>query len=87
MKMTTRGRITIPKHLLEQCGLKPGDEVEFIALEDGIRVQKRAHSVQRMRGMLASGDVQTVDEYIDDVRGPVELRNCRSPKELTANDS
>jgi AbrB family looped-hinge helix DNA binding protein len=29
MRMTTRGRVTIPKYLRDQFGLGPGAEVEF----------------------------------------------------------
>jgi AbrB family looped-hinge helix DNA binding protein len=33
--------VTIPQALRERLGLRPGDEVEFIEIEGGLRVQKQ----------------------------------------------
>lgn len=33
-RMTTRGRVTLPKQVREELGVVPGDEVDFI-WEDG----------------------------------------------------
>jgi AbrB family looped-hinge helix DNA binding protein len=76
MKINSKGQITIPKQLLEMCGLTPGDEVEFIPLENGVRVQKRVtgvHPVQRLRGVIKLEHGETVDKYIDEIRGPADL--------------
>lgn len=35
MRMSTRGRITIPKHLRDKYGFTPGTEVD-ITLKDGL---------------------------------------------------
>ncbi|MDH5255509.1 MAG: AbrB/MazE/SpoVT family DNA-binding domain-containing protein [Gammaproteobacteria bacterium] len=37
-RITSKLQITIPKRLAEQVGLGPGDEVEFLAAGDGIRL-------------------------------------------------
>ncbi len=37
-RITSKLQITIPKRLAEQVGLGPGDEVEFLAAGDGIRM-------------------------------------------------
>ncbi len=37
-RITSKLQITIPKRLAEQVGLAPGDEVEFLAAGDGIRM-------------------------------------------------
>ena len=37
-RITRKLQITIPKRLAEQVGLEPGDEVEFLAAGDGIRM-------------------------------------------------
>lgn len=75
MKMTTRGRLTIPKHLREQYGIKKGDEVQLIPLEDGIRIEKRTqgtHPVDQVYGTVKLKHFETVDEYIDEIRGPAD---------------
>ena len=72
MKVNNRGQITIPKQLLEMYGLAPGDEVELIPLENGIRMQKRTkdtHPLDKMRGILKLKYAETVDEYIEEIRG------------------
>ena len=54
MRMTTRGRLTIPKHLRERYGIQKGDEVQLIPVEYGIRIEKleKVHPIQKMRGIL-----------------------------------
>ncbi len=38
-KVTSKLQITVPKRLAEQYGLVPGDEVEFLAAGDSIRLE------------------------------------------------
>ena len=37
-KVTSKLRITIPKRIAEQFSIKPGDEIEFVATAEGLRV-------------------------------------------------
>ena len=37
-KVTSKLQVTIPKRIAEQFAIKPGDEVEFLATPDGLRV-------------------------------------------------
>jgi AbrB family looped-hinge helix DNA binding protein len=37
-KVTNKLQITIPKALADQCGIKPGDDVELAASGDGLRI-------------------------------------------------
>ena len=37
-KVTSKLQITLPKRLAEQYGIEPGDEIEFVAAGDVIRV-------------------------------------------------
>ncbi|TAK51685.1 MAG: AbrB/MazE/SpoVT family DNA-binding domain-containing protein [Gammaproteobacteria bacterium] len=37
-KVTSKMQITIPKRLAEQVGIAPGDEIQFTAAGDGIRM-------------------------------------------------
>ena len=55
MKIGERGQVTIPKELRERFGLLPNMEVEFVADEKGIRIQKRRQrksSVMDVFGIL-----------------------------------
>jgi antitoxin PrlF len=40
MKITSRGRVTIPKELRESLGMLPGTNVEFIEENGEVRVRK-----------------------------------------------
>ena len=40
-RVNPKGQVTIPKALRERLGFRPGDVVEFIEVEGGLRVQKR----------------------------------------------
>lgn len=40
-RVSPKGQVTIPKALRERFGFRPGDEVEFVEIEGGLRVQKR----------------------------------------------
>jgi antitoxin PrlF len=70
-RMTAKGQITIPKALRERLGLRPGDEVEFIELEGGLRVQKRmaASPFTRYRGYLRHLKGQDADTLLQAMRG------------------
>jgi AbrB family looped-hinge helix DNA binding protein len=35
MRITSKGRITIPQQVRRQLGLEPGDEVDVVVAEDG----------------------------------------------------
>jgi AbrB family looped-hinge helix DNA binding protein len=37
-KVTSKLQITIPKRIAEQYGIKPGDDIEFVARSGGIRL-------------------------------------------------
>ena len=74
--VTTKGQVTIPKPLREQFGIEPGAEVDFVAMEDGIRLRKVVNRVQHhavlgcLKDELAS---HSTTEWLDELRGPVEL--------------
>jgi AbrB family looped-hinge helix DNA binding protein len=54
-RVNTKGQVTIPKALRERFGFRPGDEIEFIEVEGGLRVQKRREGspFSRYRGYLS----------------------------------
>ncbi len=70
MKIGERGQVTIPKKLREAFGLFPNIEVEFIAEDDGIKLQKkskRSSPVQKLYGILKKN--RDTDSYIEEIRG------------------
>lgn len=40
-RITTKGQVTIPKAVRERLGLRPGDEIEFVEDNGGVRLKKR----------------------------------------------
>jgi AbrB family looped-hinge helix DNA binding protein len=74
MRLTSKGQITIPIDIRERLGLHPGDEVEFVADADGVRIVRSdavpgrgQRIVERLRGR---GDVElTTDEIMALTRG------------------
>ena len=37
-RVTSKLRVTIPRRIAEQFSIKPGDEIEFVATAEGLRV-------------------------------------------------
>jgi AbrB family looped-hinge helix DNA binding protein len=84
MRVTTKGQVTIPKHIRDRLGIVPGSEVDFVQTEDGARLvpmnqnisQEEASrrfnaALDRLEGTLDLGGM-TTDEYIEWLRGPRE---------------
>jgi AbrB family looped-hinge helix DNA binding protein len=44
LKMTTRGRVTVPKHVRDAMGLKPRNKVDFEFQSNGIYVMYRVRT-------------------------------------------
>jgi AbrB family looped-hinge helix DNA binding protein len=40
-KVTSKLQVTVPKAIADQFRIKPGDEIDWVAAGDGIRVQPR----------------------------------------------
>jgi AbrB family looped-hinge helix DNA binding protein len=41
-RVTSKLQVTVPKTIADQFSIRPGDEIDWIAAGDGIRVVKRA---------------------------------------------
>lgn len=72
MRIGERGQVTIPKALRQKYGLEPHDEVTFIESRGDLILRKaRPPAVQsglrRWVGRLSMPE--SVDEFIDDIRG------------------
>jgi len=75
MKATVgeRGQVTIPKHLRDRLGIKPGEQVEF-SEEDDRLVLRKADQMARVRSVYGSLRLpRPVDELIEEMRGPAEF--------------
>ena len=84
MRVTQKGQVTIPKHIRDKAGIRPGTEVDF-RLEDGrIQVVKRSAAksgesagqalVRELRA-AASGAAAlrySSDEVMEMTRGPFD---------------
>jgi len=72
MRVTSKGRVTIPKEIRERLGFLPGTEVEFVWNRNAVYLIKANASrgekmVLRMRG--AAGPGMTTDEVLSLTRG------------------
>ncbi len=70
VRLTDKGQITIPRHVREELGLRPGDEVEFVADGGGYRLRKvlRTNPFTRYRGHLTGLAGQRPDQLVRDLR-------------------
>jgi AbrB family looped-hinge helix DNA binding protein len=70
-RLTDKGQVTIPKHVRDGMGLRPGDEVEFVAESGGYRLRKvlRVNPFARYRGHLGALAGRSPDELVRDLRG------------------
>jgi AbrB family looped-hinge helix DNA binding protein len=80
MRVTSKGQVTIPKHLRQRTGIRPGTEVEFaekgseLVLRKTTRKRRRSARdeefeayLERVSGTLDLG--MSTDEYMELLRG------------------
>lgn len=70
VRITTKGQITVPKAVRDGLGLKPGDEVEFVAESGEYRLRKvlRSNPFTRYRGYLKNLAKRDPDEVLESLR-------------------
>jgi AbrB family looped-hinge helix DNA binding protein len=70
-RLTSKGQVTIPKSVRDGLGLRPGDEVEFVADGGDYRLRKvlRANPFARYRGYLTGLAGQEPEALARDFRG------------------
>jgi len=52
-KLSSKGRITIPARIRERLGLRTGDFLEFVEMENGVfAVVAASLSVQKLKGII-----------------------------------
>jgi len=72
-RVTIKGQVTIPKAVREGLGLRPGDEVEFVAEGGGYRLRKvvRTNPFSRYRGVLRGQAGRRPDDLVRQMRGEI----------------
>ena len=68
VRMSTRGRVTIPKKIRDSLGIKPGDTVAFVATEGALLIQLVRNSLWDQRGSLEAGGPQDFDKVKEEVK-------------------
>lgn len=76
MKITSRGRVAIPKAIRDKAGIQPGDSVEFHFEGDSVRISKTRVASHLPRGaaliesLKGKGDIAlSTDEIMAMTRG------------------
>ena len=71
-RVTSRGRITIPRGVRDQLGLRPGDHVGFVEDGGGWRIEREAAEspFEKYRGYLRRLRGQNPDDLVEEMRGP-----------------
>jgi AbrB family looped-hinge helix DNA binding protein len=70
-KVTSKGQITVPKHVRAKLGLAPSDELEFVEEEGQFVIRKRVRRspFDRYLGYLARKRGQDPDDIVRELRG------------------
>ena len=77
MRMTSKGQVTIPQHIRESAGFRPGTELEFVIDDAGdVRVRRQADQPENPALKAAIGQLRgtatakmTTDEIMALTRG------------------
>ena len=74
VKITSKGQVTIPQEFRERLGFLPYTEVEFVAVDDGLKLVKSAKAGRRggrlVARMAGRGDGElSTDEIMRLTRG------------------
>ena len=79
-QVTSKGQVTIPKELRDRLGIEPGEQVDFTASEDGIRLRKVVDRGKQRRALgclKRELEGRAVPDLLKELRGPVELPKGR----------
>ncbi len=70
-KMTRRGRVMLPKAVVDHFGFEPGDEIAFVEDETGTHIRRhfRVDPIEDWIGVVTDIKGDEIDAYIDAMRG------------------
>lgn len=68
VRMSTRGRLTIPKKIRDELGLKPGDRVTFTAKQGFILMQPAKDDINNQIGIVTVDGRQDFEEVRQEVK-------------------
>jgi len=78
--VTSKGQITIPQAIRKKLHLEPGTVLDFDERASHLKATK-AIDAERMRSVIGIGKAEladkTVDEWLDELRGSVEIPQRR----------
>ncbi len=49
MRLTKKGQVTIPAHIRERLGIKPGSEIEFMEQDGKVYLMKKQNQIKMKR--------------------------------------
>jgi AbrB family looped-hinge helix DNA binding protein len=67
MRVTSKGQVTIPRHIREKLGIKPETEVEFVEENDRVYIvikQKAQNRYNKFRKVRGAAPVRMTTEEI-----------------------
>jgi AbrB family looped-hinge helix DNA binding protein len=67
MRVTSKGQVTIPKHIRQRTGILPGTNVEFAERNGEVRIRKAA------RHRSAAKRDKVFEDYLEKVGGTLDL--------------
>ncbi|MFO7943931.1 MAG: AbrB/MazE/SpoVT family DNA-binding domain-containing protein [Anaerolineales bacterium] len=67
VKMSTRGRVTIPEEIREKLQLLPGDKLAFIETEKGVLLQP-VKSLEDLKGTVAVDAPQDFEQIREETK-------------------
>lgn len=73
-RVTSKGQVTIPKHIRDALGIEPGDEIAFEAVDSGYKIRKQEPTTadgedpfEKYRG--SAGSEETMPDRMRRLRG------------------
>jgi AbrB family looped-hinge helix DNA binding protein len=71
--LTSKGQTVIPKPIRDQLGLKPGDAIDFIVVENGdVLIRPAASDVRALKGLLHRPGRQPIS--VEEMNRVIRLR-------------
>jgi len=67
VKMSTRGRVTIPEEIREKLQLQPGDKLAFVETEKGVLLQP-VRSLEDLKGSVAVEEPQDFEQVREETK-------------------